>query len=305
MKSMLARERLSILRKVVQVAAAAALAVGWLAAAKPSQAQNISKPSADNAKQARASISTPARGVHDSSASGLSQPLPKSNTAASSTRLPLWWLLGGALGATLLGSAGWGWYRHAAQQVPAPSPAQKRRRSAGSAHAVRGRAYEQEQLGVETWVPSAPKLVGNVQHMATQPVQKAKEAAAEPSAGAAVPRDFDAAAFEREAKVLFMRLTTAWDSRDDFEMKRLIAPASFASLVRQIEAAQGDSGAVNILTLEAQVLRATSGSGADTAEVRFFGLYRAVKQTAAKRFDCVWSLVSDAGTWRLTAIQSL
>jgi predicted lipid-binding transport protein (Tim44 family) len=305
MKPVWMRKRVSIVRRVVQIAAAAALAVGWLAAAAPVQAQSISKPSSDNTKQARASISKPMLGAHESSSSGLSQPLPKSGVAASAARLPLWWLLGGLLGATLLGSATWGWYRRAAQAA-APAAAQKRRRSAGSAHAARGRSYEQEQLGVETWVPAAPKLVGNVQYMATQPVPKVKEAAGElQAASASVPRDFDAAAFEREAKVLFMRLTTAWDSHDDFELKRLIAPASFDTLVRQIEAAHGDSGAVNILTLEAQVLRATSGSGADTAEVRFFGLYRAVKQTAAKRFDCVWSLMSDAGSWRLTAIQSL
>ncbi|MFM2399581.1 MAG: hypothetical protein RL341_1738 [Pseudomonadota bacterium] len=305
MKPALARKRISIVRRIVQVAATAALAVGWLAAAAPVQAQMVSKPSSDNAKQARASIGKPALSVHDSSSSnGLSQPLPKSGAATPAARLPLWWLLGGLLGATLLGSAGWGWYRRA-MQAAATGHAPKRRRSAGSAHAARGRAYEQEQLGVETWVPAAPKLAGNVQHMATQPVHKVKAAPAEAGAGAAVPRDFDAAAFEREAKVLFMRLTTAWDSRDDFELKRLIAPASFDGLVRQIEAAQGDSGAVNILTLEAQVLRATAGSGEDTAEVRFFGLYRAVKQTAASRFDCVWSLINQAGTWRLTAIQSL
>jgi predicted lipid-binding transport protein (Tim44 family) len=296
-----------LLRKAAQVAIAALIAAAWLAAPIRAHALQLSSPALDRLKPSRtASVNAATGPVRDSSAVTLDTRMPAPQSATVSNQAASWWLIAAVLGASLLGSAGWGWRMLAAHRF-AQKRQSRRHVSSGSAHSVRGKTYEQELLGVETWLPSAPKLTPS-RLMATQPVRPVPGAftgAATSSLPPAVPRDFDAAAFERDAKVLFMRMTTAWDAQDHQELRRLIAPHAFDTLVHAIALEVKGAGAVNILTLEAQVLRIAMQSVPATAEVRFFGMYRGESSPAAGRFDCVWSLVDDDGHWRITGIQSL
>jgi predicted lipid-binding transport protein (Tim44 family) len=300
-----------MIRRAAQTVAAVSLAMGLFAVSAPVRAQSMAKP----APEAKASTrngsfaAAPQLGARDSSAGSLVDP-GAPPAAANVRRTQAWanWIASGLVGTALLTVAGmrWRW------QIMRAAGRSRRKTHQRSRPMRADRAYAQEQLGVETWVPAAHRFTANMQHVVTQPVRttqstlgKAAAAGGSASSAPAVPRDFDSAAFERDAKVLFMRLTTAWDSQDENELRRLVQPSAFTGLMHQIEQVCGDSGPVNILTLDAQVLRAIVGRQNDTADVRFFGMYRAANQTVASKFDCVWSLALEQGVWRLTAIQGL
>jgi predicted lipid-binding transport protein (Tim44 family) len=296
------------LRRAAPTVLAATLAVALFSAAAPAPAQTFPKPnSGETARAAGAAALAPSRVSAKEGVAVLAGPATAADLkTARPGPVAAWpfWTGAAALGTALLLAAGVGmrlvW--------PGAAPSKRAARRTQRLRAI-ARAEAEEFLGGETWVPGMQRGDAQTQqrHAVTQPVVLAR-AMPQTQAASGFPRDFDAPAFARDAKLLFMRLTTAWDARDQSELQRLVMPEALAGLVKQIEQACGDSGPVNFLTLEAQVLRLTRSqpeSAEDRAEVRFHGLYRVATQAAASPFDCVWSLVNDKGLWRLSAIQGL
>jgi predicted lipid-binding transport protein (Tim44 family) len=172
---------------------------------------------------------------------------------------------------------------------------------------------EDLMLGGESFIPGIAHALDRVPQAlaATQPMQavRAGVQAATTAQALSATQEVDPATFLREAKALFMRLTTASTAQDQAELFRLVMPDALHHLQPQIAPAGPEQSGVNFLTLDAQLLRAAKSSNtqtvADLAEVRFCGLYATAEHTAARAFDCVWSLVFDRGIWRLNGIQAL
>jgi hypothetical protein len=286
------------LRRVLPLIATALMAVAALSSAAPAQA--LQKPAAPAMRSASAAVL--AKTPTGDGAALLAQPTALRPSAAPVGLGWLAWSAAGAvLGVLLLGA---GLHFRYASRPSASGPRDTPRRAARPHTHLQTEV--DEYLGAETWVQGMRGTASADAAQRTQPVVFTKPVAANPAPGH-TPRDFDAAAFARDSKVLFMRLTTAWDTQDKDELARLVAPHALPALTAQVEQACGNDGPVDFLTLDAQVLHITaaSGQGEEKAEVRFHGLYRRPGQPTASPFDCVWSLIKDGSNWRLTAIQGL
>lgn len=133
------------------------------------------------------------------------------------------------------------------------------------------------------------------------------------SAGAAagrpsLPADFDAAAFERQAKLNFLRLQAAYDAANLDDIREFTTPEMYAEIQLQI-GERGQAGQrTEVLNLEAQVLECVEEAQRLIVSVRFHGLIREEADTPAQDFDEVWHLTrpSRGGAgWLVAGIQQL
>jgi predicted lipid-binding transport protein (Tim44 family) len=246
-----------------------------------------------------------------------------SHAARPSGRLHWGWLVvGGSCALLVLGGLGvHAGMRHVATgsaNVPAGPAASPAPTSVGKTKP--GHGLEELVLGGESLIPGIARALAQapLALAATQPFNAIRTGAIQAKPvhlGATVTpalsstQEIDPSTFLREAKALFMRLTTASSAQDQAELFRLVMPEALQELQSHIAPAGPHVEGVNFLTLDAQLLRAGKSdaalSVADQAEVRFCGLYSTAQQATASAFDCVWSLVFDRGIWRLHGIQAL
>lgn len=128
------------------------------------------------------------------------------------------------------------------------------------------------------------------------------------SAAAAVPADFDAAAFVRQAKVQFIRLQAANDAGNLDDIREFTSPEMFAEIRMQI----GDRGAAaqrtDVVELNAEVVEVAEEASRYIVSVRFNGLLREEEAAAPTAFDEVWHLTkarSGNTGWVLAGIQQI
>jgi len=153
--------------------------------------------------------------------------------------------------------------------------------------------------------PSAAARPGSI--AATLGAAGALPAAAAASPGAwGVPADFDVDAFLRSAKVHFMRLQAAWDTRNIDDIREFTTPEVFAEIRMQLHEV-GATTQTDVVSLEAQLLGIEEGSADYLASVRFDGTTRE-GQGSAERFSEVWNLSKPKRGnrgWLLAGIQQL
>ncbi|GAA6142630.1 Tim44-like domain-containing protein [Hydrogenophaga sp. 5NK40-0174] len=130
--------------------------------------------------------------------------------------------------------------------------------------------------------------------------------AAAASTGTAVniPADFDTAAFERQAKVNFIRLQAANDAGNLQDLKAFTTPEMYAEFEMDIRDRQGVTQSTEVLDLNAQVFEVVEEGALYIASVRFTGQLREDGATAG--IDEIWHLtkpVSGAAGWMLAGIQ--
>jgi predicted lipid-binding transport protein (Tim44 family) len=121
-----------------------------------------------------------------------------------------------------------------------------------------------------------------------------------------VPADFDVDAFLRSAKVHFMRLQAAWDTRNIDDIREFTTPEVFAEIRMQLHEV-GATTQTDVVSLEAQLLGIEEGSADYLASVRFDGTTRE-GQASAERFSEVWNLSKPKRGnrgWLLAGIQQL
>lgn len=121
-----------------------------------------------------------------------------------------------------------------------------------------------------------------------------------------IPADFDVGAFVRSAKVYFVRLQAAWDAGDQADIREFTTPEMFAEIKLDIAERGALDNHTDVVELEADLLGIEEEGSSAMASVRFHGLIREARDTAAVPFAEVWNLsrpLSGKQGWLLAGIQ--
>lgn len=119
-----------------------------------------------------------------------------------------------------------------------------------------------------------------------------------------IPADFDAAAFERNAKVNYIRLQAANDTGNLDDIRQFTSPEMFAELQMDIRDRNGAIQHTDVLSLDAQVLEVAEEGALYVVSVRFTGELREDGVNAP--VDEIWHLTKPRqgnGGWTLAGIQ--
>jgi predicted lipid-binding transport protein (Tim44 family) len=140
---------------------------------------------------------------------------------------------------------------------------------------------------------------------AAAPVALPAVAAAAAVAGS-LPEGFDAPAFERIAKMIFIRLQAANDSSDLNDLRNFTTPEMFASIRLELQERGASTQQTDVVKIDAEVLDFASESERQVVSVRFHGLIREDKGGVANPFDEVWHMVKPldgSREWAIAGIQ--
>ena len=121
-----------------------------------------------------------------------------------------------------------------------------------------------------------------------------------------LPAGFDAAAFERIAKMIFIRMQTANDGADLNDLRAFTTPEMFAAVKLELQERGSAAQTTDVVRIDAEVLDVTSEPQRQLVSVRFHGLIREEQDGAAAPFDEVWHLVKPADgsrEWAIAGIQ--
>ncbi|MFM8898895.1 MAG: Tim44 domain-containing protein [Burkholderiales bacterium] len=121
----------------------------------------------------------------------------------------------------------------------------------------------------------------------------------------ALPTGFDAPAFERIAKLIFIRMQAANDAGNLDDLRQFATPEMFANFKLELQERQGAVQETDVVQLNAQVLEFVQEGDQQIVTVRFHGLIREVKDQPTTTFDEVWHLVKpvdDSRQWAIAGI---
>lgn len=124
----------------------------------------------------------------------------------------------------------------------------------------------------------------------------------------AIPADFDAAGFARNAKVQFIRLQAANDAGDLDDIRAFTTPEMFAELAVDMSERSASPPSTDVVGLQAEVVEVVEEATRYTVSVRFTGTIREEKDLPAEAFDEMWHLTKPRvgkGGWQLAGIQQL
>jgi len=121
-----------------------------------------------------------------------------------------------------------------------------------------------------------------------------------------LPAGFDAAGFERVAKMIFIRLQAANDVGDLNDLRAFTTPEMFAAIKLDLQERGKTSQRTDVVRVDAEVLDVQAEAERQIVSVRFHGLIREETDAAATPFDEVWHLVRPADgsrEWAIAGIQ--
>jgi predicted lipid-binding transport protein (Tim44 family) len=121
-----------------------------------------------------------------------------------------------------------------------------------------------------------------------------------------LPAGFDAAGFERIAKMIFIRLQAANDSGDLNDLRTFTTPEMFAAVKLDLQDRGAKTQQTDVVRVDAEVLDVASETDRQIVSVRFHGLIREEIDAGAEPFDEVWHLVKPADgsrEWAIAGIQ--
>ena len=149
-----------------------------------------------------------------------------------------------------------------------------------------------------SWTQSAPAaaLLPAAAAVATAPA----------AAVSTLPAGFDAEAFERIAKMIFIRMQTANDSADLNDLRAFTTPEMFAMVKLELQERGSAAQTTDVVRIDAEVLDVVSEAERQIVSVRFHGLIREEKDGVAAPFDEIWHLVKPADgsrEWAIAGIQ--
>jgi predicted lipid-binding transport protein (Tim44 family) len=122
----------------------------------------------------------------------------------------------------------------------------------------------------------------------------------------AAPAGLDEAEFLRHAKLNFMRLQEAHDSKDLSGMRDFLAPDVYRSIEADIQSSWGVAQKTEVLALEAELVEVTQEAGSHIVSVRFSGSIREAADREPEPFTETWHLekpVNGRGGWVVAGIQ--
>ena len=133
------------------------------------------------------------------------------------------------------------------------------------------------------------------------------EKAVEPnvSSAAVLPPGFDSAAFERIAKLIFIRMQAANDKADLEDLRQFATPEMFAVFKLELQDRKDAPQQTDVVQLDAQVMDFAQEAARQIVSVRFHGLIREEKDGPATPFDEAWHLVKPADGSREWAIAGI
>jgi predicted lipid-binding transport protein (Tim44 family) len=126
------------------------------------------------------------------------------------------------------------------------------------------------------------------------------------TAAAVLPAGFDAAGFERIAKLIFIRMQAANDSSDLNDLRTFTTPEMFASIKLDLQERGDATQRTDVVRVDAEVLDVASEAERQIVSVRFHGLVKEASDAATEPFDEVWHLVKPADgsrEWAIAGIQ--
>jgi predicted lipid-binding transport protein (Tim44 family) len=124
----------------------------------------------------------------------------------------------------------------------------------------------------------------------------------------ALPADFDAEAFVRQAKLHFIRLQAANDSGNLEDIREFTTPEVFAEIRLQLTERGATEQRTDVVELNGEVIEVAEEGDRYIVSVRFNGLLREDADSAPTAFDEVWHLAKPAhGSegWRVAGIQQV
>ena len=108
----------------------------------------------------------------------------------------------------------------------------------------------------------------------------------------ALPAGFDAPAFERSAKLIFIRMQAANDVADLNDLRAFTTPEMFAAVKLDLQERAPGKQHTDVVKLNAEVVDVSQDTHQQIVSVRFHGLLREEEaQAAPAPFDEVWHLV--------------
>jgi predicted lipid-binding transport protein (Tim44 family) len=122
----------------------------------------------------------------------------------------------------------------------------------------------------------------------------------------ALPANFDAAGFERLAKMLFIRLQAANDKADLNDLRNFTTPELFAALRMDLHDRGEAHQQTDVVKVEAQLIDFAQEAAQQIVSVRFTGLVKEEPTAEATPFDEVWHVVKpldDSRSWAIAGIQ--
>jgi predicted lipid-binding transport protein (Tim44 family) len=122
----------------------------------------------------------------------------------------------------------------------------------------------------------------------------------------AIPADFDVAAFERNAKVNFIRLQAANDAGNLDDIRAFTTPEMFAELQMDLSERGAATQHTDVVQINAEVLEVEEGPALYVVSVRFTGETRENGAALTESFDEIWHLTKPRhanGGWLLAGIQ--
>lgn len=127
------------------------------------------------------------------------------------------------------------------------------------------------------------------------------------NSAAVYPAGFDADNFLREAKVQFIRLQAAYDSKNLVDLREFTAPEVFGEIQMQLEERGDAPNHTEVVKLDAELLDVGVESQATIASVRFSGLVREEQNTAPVSINEIWHLrkYSSNPTWVVAGLQQV
>jgi len=143
---------------------------------------------------------------------------------------------------------------------------------------------------------------------ASAPAFGGSAAAAAPAATThsfAVPSGFDVPAFERIAKMIFIRMQAANDVGDLNDLRQFTTPELFASVRLELQERGGRPQQTDVVKLDTEVLDIARENASQVVSVRFHGLIREETGGVAAPFDEVWHLIKPEDGSREWAIAGI
>ncbi len=121
-----------------------------------------------------------------------------------------------------------------------------------------------------------------------------------------LPEGFDTEAFERLAKMIFIRMQAANDTADLNDLRTFTTPELFAALRLDLQERGPAAQHTDVEKVDATLIDYAQESDRQVVSVRFQGLVREEAGAEATPFDEVWHLVKpadDSRAWAIAGIQ--
>ena len=131
---------------------------------------------------------------------------------------------------------------------------------------------------------------------------------ATPATAGTLPADFDAAGFERNAKVNFIRLQAANDAGNVDDIRQFTTPEMFAELKIALAERGTATQKTDVVSIEAKVIDVEEDADRYVVSVRFDGVLRDDSGSADESFSEVWHLTKSRQAnsgWLLSGIQQV